>query len=57
MANDTRYGLATAIWTGNAARAHRVAAAHRGRHYLGQLLVPARSQDALRRFQAIGHRP
>ncbi len=27
MANDTPYGLATAIWTGNAARAHRVAAA------------------------------
>ena len=27
MANDTPYGLATAIWTGDAARAHRVAGA------------------------------
>jgi aminomuconate-semialdehyde/2-hydroxymuconate-6-semialdehyde dehydrogenase len=26
MANDTKYGLATAIWTENASRAHRVAA-------------------------------
>jgi aminomuconate-semialdehyde/2-hydroxymuconate-6-semialdehyde dehydrogenase len=26
MANDTQYGLATAIWTENASRAHRVAA-------------------------------
>jgi len=26
LANDTRYGLAATIWTGNSARAHRVAA-------------------------------
>jgi aminomuconate-semialdehyde/2-hydroxymuconate-6-semialdehyde dehydrogenase len=26
LANDTRYGLATTIWTGNLARAHRVSA-------------------------------
>ena len=42
LANDTDYGLSTTIWTSNLARAHRVAARSRGRHHLGQQLVPAR---------------
>ncbi len=49
LANDTPYGLNAMLFTENLHRAHRVAAALRGGHGLGQLLLRPGSQGSLRR--------
>ena len=57
MANDTRYGLAAAVWTSNLQRAHRVARADGSRHRLGERLVPARPAHPVWRGEAVRDRP
>ena len=55
IANDTVYGLAGGVWSGDAERAKRVARRLR----TGQVEVNggASTPGALRRLQAVGHRP
>jgi len=55
-ANDNKYGLACAIWTGRLARPPRRAEDGSG-HLVGEQLVPARPAHPLRWLQAVGHRP
>ena len=57
LGNDTEYGLAGAVWTGDAARAERVARALRARHGLDQRLPPLRAAGGVGRVQAVGERP
>ena len=57
MANDTRFGLAATLVTGDPERAERVSAAFERRHSLGQLLLRPRSGRPVRRQRPIRHRP
>jgi len=57
LANDTPYGLNAMLFTENLHRAHRVAAALRGGHGLGQLLPRARPDGAVRRHGHLRDRP
>ena len=56
-ANDTCYGLGAGIWTKDVTAMHRLAAEDQGGHRLGQLPRGHRSGAAVRRLQAVGHRP
>ena len=51
LANATQYGLAAYVWTSDLARGHRHG------HVLDQLSQRPRPANALRRRQAIRHRP
>ena len=49
IANDSPYGLNAMVFTENLSRAHRVSAALRAGHGLGQLLLHPRPARAVRR--------
>ena len=49
LANDTDYGLAAILYTGDRERAERVSRAAGRRHRLGELLLRARPARAVRR--------
>ena len=57
QANDIAYGLSSYVWSENLGRAHRVAAAHRGRHVFRQQPERPGPAPALWRDQGLGHRP
>ena len=57
MANDTDFGLAATIVTGDQERAERVVGAGPRRHGLGQLLLRPRPVRAVRRQRPLRHRP
>ena len=61
IANDTMYGLAAAVWTKDIDRAFKFAKGDQGRHGLDQRLPrgrrAGRAGDAVRRLQAVRHRP
>ena len=57
LANDTEYGLAAIVYTGDEARAERVSDRARRRHRLGELLLRARPGGAVRRRAQLRDRP
>ena len=57
MANNTRFGLAATLVTGDPERAERVSSAAERRHGLGQLLLRPRPRRTLRRQRQVRHRP
>ena len=57
MANNTRFGLAATLVTGDPERAERVSARLERRHRVGQLLLRPRPRRTLRRQREVGHRP
>ena len=57
LANDTIYGLSGSIWTRDGARALRVARAIESGALSINSNTSVRVHDAVRRLQAVGHRP
>ena len=57
MANDTRFGLAATLVTGDPERAERVSCPAQRRHRLGQLLLRPRPRRTVRRQREVRHRP
>ena len=57
MANDTKYGLAASIWTSNLTAWSSCRAANEGGHHVGELLVLARSANAVWWRGTFRHRP
>jgi acyl-CoA reductase-like NAD-dependent aldehyde dehydrogenase len=57
IGNDTLFGLAAAVWTQGPEARHADDRQAQGRHGLGQQLPRHQLHLALRRLQAVGHRP
>ena len=57
MANDTRFGLAATLVTGDPERAERVSARLLRRDGLGELLLRPRPRRTVRRQRPLRHRP
>src|SRR5690242_6554582 len=57
LANSTRYGLAATLFTGDRGAGGPCLGSARGGDGLGQLLLRPRPARAVRRGQAVGHRP